>query len=416
MSDLAEAMRSNGLDVDAVRADFPCLHQQVHDRPLVFLDSATSAQKPQVVIDTLSEVLRRDYANIHRGVHTLSQRATDLHDGAREKIRAFINAGSTREVVFTRGGTEAINLVAQSFVRPRAKAGDEVLITTMEHHANIVPWQLLTEQIGLKLVVAPINDDGELLVDELSDLISERTLLVSLPWVSNALGTINPVHDVVALAHARGVPVLLDACQAVQHIPIDVQELDCDFLVFSGHKLYGPSGIGALYGKEALLESMPPYQGGGDMILSVSFEETEFNELPYKFEAGTPAIEAAAGLGAAIDYVNSLGLDAIAAHENQLLAYATRALNQIPGLRIIGTARAKSSVISFVLDQLHAHDVGTLLDLDGIAVRTGHHCAMPVMERFDVAATTRASLAVYNTQDEIDALVASVRRMVDRFG
>jgi cysteine desulfurase/selenocysteine lyase len=412
----APARAAAGLDVEAVRADFPCLHQEIHGRPLVFLDSATSAQKPQVVIDTLAGVLRHDYANIHRGVHTLSQRATDLHDGAREKVRALLNAASGHEIVFTRGGTEGINLVAQSFVRPRAKAGDEVLITTMEHHANIVPWQLLADQIGLKLVVAPISDDGEILLDELASLISERTRLVSVAWVSNALGTVNPVEEIVQIAHARGVPVLLDACQAVQHVPIDVQALDCDFLVFSGHKLYGPSGIGALYGKEALLEAMPPYQGGGDMILSVSFEGTEFNQLPYKFEAGTPAIEAAVGLGAAIDYVQSLGLDTIAAHEHELLAYATRALNQIPGLRIIGTARDKSSVLSFVLDQLHAHDVGTLLDLDGIAVRTGHHCAMPVMERFEVTATTRASLALYNTQGEIDTLVASLRRMVERFG
>jgi cysteine desulfurase/selenocysteine lyase len=417
MNDLAARLpATGGLDVEAVRADFPCLDQRIHDRPLVFLDSATSAQKPRRVIDTLSHVLRHDYANIHRGVHTLSQRATDLHDEAREKVRSFINAASSREIIFTRGGTEAINLVAQSFVRPRAKPGDEVLITTMEHHANIVPWQLLADQIGLKLVVAPINDDGEILLDALAELISERTRLVSVAWVSNALGTVNPVDEIVGLAHARGVPVLLDACQAVQHIPIDVQALDCDFLVFSGHKLYGPSGIGALYGKEALLEDMPPYQGGGDMILSVSFDGTEFNELPYKFEAGTPAIEAAVGLGAAIDYVQTLGLDNIAAHEHQLLAYATRTLNQIPGLRIIGTARAKSSVISFVLEQLHAHDVGTLLDLDGIAVRTGHHCAMPVMDRFGVAATTRASLALYNTEAEIDALAASLRGMIERFG
>jgi cysteine desulfurase / selenocysteine lyase len=415
MNELAAPVRA-GLDVEAVRADFPCLDQMIHDRPLVFLDSATSAQKPRRVIDAVSHMLRHDYANIHRGVHTLSQRATDLHDGAREKVRAFINAASSCEIVFTRGGTEAINLIAQSFVRPRAEPGDEVLITTMEHHANIVPWQLLGDQTGLKLVVAPINDDGEVLLDALAELISERTRLVSVAWVSNALGTINPVHAIVELAHARGVPVLIDACQAVQHMPIDVQALGCDFLVFSGHKLYGPSGIGALYGKEALLEAMPPYQGGGDMILSVSFEGTEFNELPYKFEAGTPAIEAAVGLGAAIDYVRSLGLDNIAAHEHQLLAYATRTLNQIPGLRIVGTARAKSSVISFVLDQLHAHDVGTLLDLDGIAVRTGHHCAMPVMDRFGVAATTRASLALYNTRNEIDALAASLRRMIERFG
>jgi cysteine desulfurase/selenocysteine lyase len=414
MSAVTAAVRT-GFDVEAVRAAFPCLDQTIHGRPLVYLDSATSAQKPQIVIDTLTDVLRHDYANIHRGVHALSQRATDLHEGAREKVRAFINAADRREIVFTRGGTEGINLVAQSFVRPRAKAGDEVLITTMEHHANIVPWQLLADQIGLKLVVAPINDDGEVLLEDLAELISERTRLVSVAWVSNALGTINPVQDIIDLAHAQGVPVLIDACQAVQHMAVDVAALDCDFLVFSGHKLYGPSGIGALYGKEALLEAMPPYQGGGDMILSVSFEGTEFNELPYKFEAGTPAIEAAVGLGAAIDYVESLGLDHIAAHEHDLLAYATRALNQIPGLRMVGTARAKSSVLSFVHDQLHAHDIGTLLDLDGIAVRTGHHCAMPVMERLGVTATTRASLALYNTHQEIDALVASLRRIAERF-
>jgi cysteine desulfurase/selenocysteine lyase len=413
---VASVPAGTGLDVAAIRAQFPCLHQHIHGQPLVFLDSATSAQKPQVVIDTLSEVLRHDYANIHRGVHALSQRATDLHDGAREKVRAFLNAADQAEIVFTRGGTEGINLVAQSFVRPRAEAGDEVLITTMEHHANIVPWQLLGEQMGLKLVVAPITDDGEVLLDDLAALISERTRLVSVVWVSNALGTVNPVAEIIERAHQRGVPVLLDACQAVQHIPIDVRALECDFLVFSGHKLYGPSGIGALYGKRELLESMPPYQGGGDMILSVSFDGTEFADLPHKFEAGTPAIEAAVGLGAAIDFVRGIGLDAIAAHERHLLAYATRALNQLPGLRIVGNARAKSSVISFVLDQLHAHDVGTLLDLDAIAVRTGHHCAMPVMDRLGVTATTRASLALYNTEDDIDRLVASLRHMAERFG
>jgi len=402
-------------DAARARLDFPCLHQTVHGRPLVYLDSATSAQKPQAVIDAVAGVLCHDYANIHRGVHTLSERATDLHEGAREKVRAFINAAERREVVFTRGGTEGINLVAQSYVRPRARPGDEVLITTMEHHANIVPWQLLGEQIGLKLVVAPINDDGELLLDALPGLISERTRLVSVPWVSNALGTINPVHDIVALAHARGVPVLIDACQAVQHIPVDVRELDCDFLVFSGHKIYGPSGIGVLYGKAELLEAMPPYQGGGDMILSVSFEGTEFNELPYKFEAGTPAIEAAVGLGAALDYLVGLGIDRVAAHEAELLADATRTLQQIPGLRIVGTARAKSSVLSFVMDELHPHDIGTLLDLDGVAVRTGHHCAMPVMTRLGVTATARASIGLYNTQGDIEALATSLRRITAMF-
>jgi cysteine desulfurase/selenocysteine lyase len=402
-------------DPARARRDFPCLDQTVHGRPLVYLDSATSAQKPQVVIDALAAMLRHDYANIHRGVHTLSERATDRHEGAREKVRFFINAGDRREVVFTRGGTEGINLVAQSYVRPRATPGDEVLITTMEHHANIVPWQLLGEQVGLKLVVAPINDDGELLLDAFGELISERTRLVSVPWVSNALGTINPVHDIIALAHARGVPVLLDACQAVQHIPVDVAELDCDFLVFSGHKIYGPSGIGVLYGKTELLEAMPPYQGGGDMILSVSFERTEFNELPYKFEAGTPAIEAAVGLGAALDYLGSLGIERVAAHEAELLADATRTLQQSPGLRIVGTARHKSSVISFVMDDLHPHDIGTLLDLDGIAVRTGHHCAMPVLERLGVAATTRASIGLYNTRDDVEALATSLRRIAAMF-
>ncbi|MGH6897357.1 MAG: SufS family cysteine desulfurase [Geminicoccaceae bacterium] len=402
-------------DPARARLDFPCLHQTVHGRPLVYLDSATSAQKPQVVIDALAGVLRHDYANIHRGVHALSERATDLHEGAREKVRAFINAADRREVVFTRGGTEGINLVAQSYVRPRAAPGDEVLITTMDHHANIVPWQLLREQIGLKLVVAPINDEGELLFDAMAELITARTRLVSVPWVSNALGTINPVHDIVALAHERGVPVLIDACQAVQHIPVDVRELDCDFLVFSGHKVYGPSGIGVLYGKAGLLDAMPPYQGGGDMILSVSFERTEFNELPYKFEAGTPAIEAAVGLGAALDYLLGLGIERVAAHEADLLADATRTLQQIPGLRIVGTARQKSSVMSFVMNDLHPHDIGTLLDLDGIAVRTGHHCAMPVMARLGVTATARASIGLYNTRDDIEALATSLRRIAAMF-
>jgi cysteine desulfurase/selenocysteine lyase len=401
-------------DPARARRDFPCLDQTVHGRPLVYLDSATSAQKPQVVIDALAAMLRHDYANIHRGVHTLSERATDRHEGAREKVRVFINAGDRREVVFTRGGTEGINLVAQSYVRPRATPGDEVLITTMEHHANIVPWQLLGEQVGLKLVVAPINDDGELLLDAFGELISERTRLVSVPWVSNALGTINPVHDIIALAHARGVPVLLDACQAVQHIPVDVAELDCDFLVFSGHKIYGPSGIGVLYGKAELLEAMPPYQGGGDMILSVSFEKTTYNRLPFRFEAGTPNIAGAVGFGATIDYLNDIGMDRIAAYEEELLDYGTNALREVPGLRIVGEASHKASVLSFVIDGIHPHDIGTILDQEGIAVRTGHHCAQPVMDRFGVPATARASLALYNTREDIDRLVeglATVREV-----
>jgi cysteine desulfurase/selenocysteine lyase len=404
-----------GFDVARVRADFPCLQQTIHGRPLVFLDTAASAQKPAPVIDELARMLREDYANIHRGIYDLSQRATERHEAARDRVRGLLNAADAREIVFTRNATEGINLVAQSFVRPRVRPGDQVLITAMEHHANIVPWQLLGAQCGLELVVAPINDAGELLVGELEALLSPRTRLVALTWVSNALGTINPVDEVIALAHDRGIPVLLDAAQAVQHLPVDVQVLDCEFLVFSGHKLYGPSGIGALYGKADLLAAMPPYQGGGEMISSVSFAGTEFNDIPYKFEAGTPAIEAAVALGTAIDYVQSLGLANIAAHEAGLLAYGTRALQQVPGLTIVGTARQKCSVLSFVMDQAHPQDIGTLLDLDGIAVRTGQHCAQPALERLGHTATARASLGLYNTEDDIDALVASLRRIAAMF-
>ncbi len=410
----ARPVAAAGFDVLKVRADFPCLQQEIHGRPLVFLDTAASAQKPNVVIEAQADVLRHSYANIHRGVYSLSQRATELHEAARAKIQRFLNAASHREIVFTRNATEALNLVAQSFVRPDLRPGDEVLITGMEHHANIVPWQLLADA-GLKLVVAPISDAGELLLPEFERLLSERTRLVSVTWVANALGTINPVERIVELAHARGIPVLLDAAQAVQHIPVDVQAVDCDFLVFSGHKLYGPSGIGVLYGKAARLEAMPPYQGGGDMILSVSYAHTEFQDIPHKFEAGTPAIEAAVGLGAAIDYVTGLGLDAIAAHEADLLAYATRALQQIPGLQVVGTAREKCSVLSFVLDCAHPHDIGTLLDLDGIAIRTGQHCAQPAIERLGHHATARASIGLYNTEADIDALATSLRRVVAMF-
>jgi len=409
------APRTGGLDVARVRADFPCLQQTIHGRPLVFLDTAASAQKPAVVIEAMARVLREDYANIHRGIYDLSQRATELHEGARATVRRFINAADAREIVFTRNATEGINLVAQSFVRPRVRPGDQVLITGLEHHANIVPWQLLRDQVGLELVVAPINDDGELMLDAFEALLSDRTRLVSVAWVSNALGTVNPVHEIVALAHARGLPVLLDAAQAVQHMPVDVQELDCDFLVFSGHKLYGPSGIGVLYGKAGLLDAMPPYQGGGEMIASVSYERTEFNEIPYKFEAGTPAIEAAVGLAAAIDYLEGLGLENIAAHEAALLAHGTRALQQVPGLRLVGTARHKCSVLSFVMDGAHPQDIGTLLDLDGIAVRTGHHCAQPTIERLGYNATARASIGVYNTIEDLDALAAGLRRVASMF-
>jgi cysteine desulfurase / selenocysteine lyase len=416
MSALADQVRAvPGLDIARVRADFPCLQQTVHGRPLVFLDTAASAQKPAAVIDAMARVLRHDYANIHRGIYDLSQRATELHEGARARVQRFINAAEAREIVFTRNATEAINLVAQSFVRPRIRPGDQVLITGLEHHANIVPWQLLGQQFGLELVVAPINDDGELLLDRFEALLSERTRLVSVTWVSNALGTVNPVYDIVGLAHGRGLPVLLDAAQAVQHMPVDVQDLDCEFLAFSGHKLYGPSGIGVLYGKAELLEEMPPYQGGGEMIASVSYEHTEFNEIPYKFEAGTPAIEAAVGLAAAIDYVDALGLDNIAAHESALLAYGTRSLQQIPGVRLVGTARDKCSVLGFVMDGAHPQDIGTLLDLDGIAVRTGHHCAQPTIERLGYSATARASIGLYNTQDDLDALDAGLRRIAAMF-
>ncbi len=410
-----DAQRPMAFDVERVRLDFPCLQQTVHGRPLVFLDTAASAQKPAVVIDELARVLRQDYANIHRGVYALSERATDLHEAARAKVQRLLNAAAAREIVFTRNATEGINLVAQSFVRPRVGPGDQVLITAMEHHANIVPWQLLRAQLGFELVVAPVNDHGELLLDEFKARLSARTKFVSVTWISNALGTVNPVHEIVELARRQGIPVLIDAAQAVQHMSVDVQDLDCDFLVFSGHKLYGPSGIGALYGKADLLAAMPPYQGGGEMISSVSFERTEFNEIPYKFEAGTPAIEAASALGAAIDYVQELGLDRIAAHETELLAYATRALQQVPGLRIVGTARAKCSVISFVMEQAHPQDIGTLLDLDGIAVRTGQHCAQPVIERLGHSATARASLGLYNTHADIDALVTGLRRIASMF-
>ena len=406
----------SGYDVDKIRADFPCLHQDIHGHPLVFLDSAASAQKPNQVIEAQADVLRHSYANIHRGVYTLSERATDLHDGAREKVRAFLNAESKREIVFTRNVTEAINLLAQSFVRPTAREGDEILITGMEHHANIVPWQLLAEQCGTKLVVAPITDEGELILEEFDRLITERTRLVAVTWVANALGTINPVDEMIGMAHAKGVPVFLDAAQAVQHMPVDVQALDCDFLGFTGHKLYGPSGIGVLYGKAAHLEAMPPWQGGGDMILSVSYDKTEFNDLPYKFEAGTVAIEAAVGLGAAIDYVTAIGLADIGAHEQALLAYATRAIQQVPGLRLVGTAPRKAAVLSFVMEDAHPHDIGTLLDLDGIAIRTGHHCAQPVLERLGHGATARASIGMYNTESDIDALVKSLNRVASMFG
>ena len=404
------------LDVAAVRQNFPILSRAVHGRPLVFLDSAASAQKPRQVIDAVRRCYENEYANVHRGVYGLSQRATDAYEGARESVRRFLNAASTREIVFVRGATEAINLVAQSFGRGLLKAGDEVVISAMEHHSNIVPWQMLRDDKGIVLRVAPINDAGELVLEEFDRLLGPRTRLVAITHVANALGTVVPVAEVIRRARRVGARVLIDGCQAVAHMPVDVQALDCDFYVFSGHKLYGPSGVGALYGKAALLESMPPWQGGGDMIRSVTMEKTEFADLPYKFEAGTPAIAEAIGLGAAIGYVEGLGWDAIHAHEQDLLAYATERLASFNTLRLIGQARERSGVVSFVLDGVHAHDVGTILDTEGVAVRVGHHCAQPVMDRFGVPATVRASFGVYNDRGDVDALVAGLAKVTEIFG
>jgi len=403
------------IDIGAVRRDFPILSRQVHGRPLVYLDNAASSQKPRSVIEAERSLYEEYYANVHRGVHSLSQQSTDAYEAARAKTQAFLNAASTREIIFTRGTTEAINLVASTFGRAKIRAGDEVLVSGLEHHSNIVPWQMICEEKGARLRSVPINDDGEVILEELERLLTPRTRILGIAHVSNALGTINPVAQIVEMAHARGVPVLLDGAQAAPHLAVDVRALGCDFYAFSGHKIYGPSGIGILYGKASLLEEMPPYQGGGDMILSVSFEKTTYNELPYKFEAGTPNIAGVVGLGAALDWVDGIGLDRIAAHEHELLEYGTARLREVPGLRIIGTAREKAAVLSFVIEGVHPHDMGTVLDYDGVAVRTGHHCAQPVMERFGVPATTRASLAVYNTKQEIDVLVAGIQKAREMF-
>lgn len=403
------------LDVERIRADFPILHKPVRGRPLVFLDSAASAQKPRHVIDAVSHCYEAEYANIHRGVYLLSQLATEAFEGAREKVRAFLNAAETREIVFVRGATEGINLVASSFGRAFLAPGDEVLITHMEHHSNIVPWQMLRDEKGIVLKVAPIGDDGALLMDEFEKLISPRTKLIAVTHVANALGSIVPVAEICRMARQRGIRVLVDGCQAVPHMSVDVQALECDFYVFSAHKLYGPSGVGVLYGRAELLDAMPPYQSGGDMILSVSFEKTLYADLPHKFEAGTPDIAGVIGLGAAIDYVGAIGLDRIAAHEADLLAYGTERLSACPGVRLIGTAPHKAGVLSFVIDGVHPHDIGTILDQEGIAVRTGHHCAQPVMARYGVNATVRASLGVYNRRDEIDALIAGLGRVRELF-
>jgi cysteine desulfurase/selenocysteine lyase len=402
-------------DVRGVREDFPLLERQVHGKPLVYLDNAATTQKPRAVLDAIARYYQTENSNVHRGVHLLSELATRSYEDSRAKVQRFLHAADSKEIIFVRGATEAINLVAQSYGRPKIQADDEIIISHMEHHSNIVPWQILCQQTGAALRVAPIDDRGELLLEEYEKLLGPRTRLVSIVHVSNALGTINPVRQIIDLAHRWNVPVLLDGAQAVPHLPIDVRDLDCDFYVFSGHKLYGPTGIGVLYGKAKLLEAMPPYQGGGDMIRSVSFEKTTYNVLPYKFEAGTPHIEGAIGLGAAVDYVNEIGMEAIAAHEQDVLAYATPRVAAVPGVRLIGTAREKAGVLSFVMDGIHPHDVGTILDQEGIAIRTGHHCAQPVMERFGVPATARASLALYNTRDDIDALVRGLHRVQEMF-
>ena len=395
-------------DLERVRADFPILGRRIRGKPLVYLDNAATSQKPQSVIDAVTRFYAAENANIHRGVHYLSERATAAYDGVREEVARFINAPSSRQVLFTKGATEGINLVAQSYGRPQLKPGDDIVITTMEHHSNIVPWQLLCEQTGAVLKAAPINDRGELDVAGLEELLTDRTRLVALVHLSNALGTINPVKTVVALAHGRGIPVLVDGAQAAPHLPVDVQDLDCDFYVFSGHKVFGPTGIGVLYGRETLLEEMPPYQGGGDMIATVSLQQSTYAPLPAKFEAGTPMIAQVAGLGAALKYVESVGLESVGAWERELLAYATERILEIEGLRIIGTAEQKASVLGFVMNEAHPHDIGTILDNEGIAIRAGHHCAQPVMERFGIPATARASFAFYNTIDEVDALIAGL--------
>jgi len=404
------------LDVTAIRRDFPILARTVRGGPLSYLDNAASSQRPRAVIDAMSRYYEQSHANVHRGVHWLSQEATDLFEGAREKVRRFINARSTREIIFVRGTTEAINLVAQSYGRTQFGPGDEILVSWLEHHANIVPWQMLCQQTGATLKVAPITQSGEVDFDAFEALLSARTKLVALAHVSNALGTVIPVHRFIAAARARGVPVLLDGAQAVPHMKVDVQALDCDFYAFSSHKMCGPTGIGVLYGRESLLAAMPPWQGGGDMILAVSFEKTVYNSLPYKFEAGTPAIAEAIGLGAAIDYLEALGMERIAAAEHELLVYANERLATIPGLRFVGTAPEKAAVVSFTLDKVHPHDLGTILDSEGVAIRTGHHCAMPVMDFYGLPATARASFAFYNTRAEIDRLVGALHTAREMLG
>jgi cysteine desulfurase / selenocysteine lyase len=395
-------------DVERIRKDFPALHQEVHGKPLVYLDNAATSQKPQAMIDALVAYYSLDNSNVHRGLHALSERATEAYEGARARIQRHLNAASTREIVFVRQATEGINLVMASFGRRFVGAGDEIVISAIEHHANIVPWQMLCEEKGARLRVVPIDDRGDLLMEEYRQLLNSRTRLVAITQVSNAVGTVTPIKEIIGLAHAQNIPVLVDGAQAVPHQPVDVRDLDCDFYVFSGHKAYGPTGIGVLYGKEQWLERMPPFQGGGDMIKAVTFEKTTYNDLPYKFEAGTPHIAGAIGLAAGLDYIAGLGLDRIRDYEHELLAYGTQLLSAISGVRLIGTARRKAAVLSFVLEGVHAHDVGTILDQHGVAVRAGHHCAMPVMQRFGVPATTRASVAFFNTRAELETLATAI--------
>ena len=410
-----QAAVHEGFDVERVRADFPILQQKPYGRQLVYLDNAATSQKPKAVMDAILRYYEHENANIHRGVHYLSMRATEEYEAGRKSVQLFLNAARTSEIIFVRGTTEAINLVAQTYGRTNVGAGDEVLITAMEHHSNIVPWQLLCNEKGAKLRVAPINEEGELLLDEFERLLTPRTRIVAVGHVSNALGTINPVKQMIAMAHARNIPVLVDGAQAVPRMPVDVQDLNCDFYAFSGHKAYGPTGIGILYGKQALLEAMPPYQGGGEMISSVTFEKTLYNKVPHKFEAGTPDMSGAVGLHAAIDYLNDLGMENIAEHERELLSYATEKVSAIPGIRVVGTAKEKTGVLSFVMEGIHPHDIGTILDQEGIAIRTGHHCAQPLMDRYGIDATARASFGIYNTKQEVDALVRGIEKVREVF-
>ena len=408
-------IEKTSLDVEKIRNDFPILKELVHGKPLCYLDNAATTQKPQVVIDSIVNYYTKINSNIHRGVHYLSGTATDAYENARIKVKNFINAFSEKEIIFTRGATESINLVANSFGRNNLNEGDEIIISGMEHHSNIVPWQLIAAEKKAVIKVIPITDEGELIFDEFEKLITDRTKIVAVVYVSNSLGTVNPVRQIIETAHKHNIPVLIDAAQAVNHFPVDVRELECDFLAFSGHKIYGPTGIGVLYGKENLLDQMPPYMGGGDMISKVTFEKSTYNELPFKFEAGTSNIAGAIGLGAALDYINEIGIETISVHETELLDYGIKSLSQVEGLKIIGNAKDKSAVISFVFDNIHPHDIGTFLDFEGVAVRTGHHCTQPVMDRYNIPATTRASLALYNTKSEIDVLTNGLKKITEVF-